>query len=160
MNEIKIETTNYHRLMQILSFSILIGTFIFLAVYWNNIPDKVPAHYNAFGEINRFGKKSELLFCPIIALTIYLGISILERYPKAWNTGVNITPENRNFVYTQLKNMIITEKFAVVFTFSFITAMSALSLPLPSWFLPMDLLIVFLPIIYYGIKSFKKHNLN
>lgn len=160
MNKIKIETTNYHRLMQILSFSILIGTFIFLAVYWNNIPDKVPAHYNAFGEINRFGKKSELLFCPIIALTIYLGISILERYPKAWNTGVNITPENRNFVYTQLKNMIITEKFAVVFTFSFITAMSALSLPLPSWFLPMDLLIVFLPIIYYGIKSFKKHNLN
>lgn len=155
MNEIKIETTNYNRLMQILSFSILIGTFIFLAVYWNKIPDKIPAHYNALGEINRFGKKSELLFCPIIALIMYLGISILERYPKAWNTGVNITSENRDFVYKHLKNMITTEKFAIVFTFSFLTIMPALSLPLPSWFLPIDLLIVFLPIIYYGIKRSK-----
>lgn len=160
MNKIKIKTTNYHRLMQILSFSMLIGTFLFLIVYWDSIPDKIPAHYNALGEINRFGKKSELLFCPIIALIIYLGISILERYPKAWNTGVNITPENRDFVYSQLKNMIITEKFAVVFTFSFFTIMSALSLPLPLWFLPIDMLIVFLPIIYYGIKNFKKRNLN
>ena len=40
--------------------------FIYLAYIWNELPEKVPMHWNIKGEIDRFGEKSELLLIPIL----------------------------------------------------------------------------------------------
>ena len=60
--------------------------FIYLAYIWNELPEKVPMHWNIKGEIDRFGDKSELLLIPIILpLLIYI---ILLVAPK-------IDPKNK-----------------------------------------------------------------
>ena len=42
--------------------------FIYLAFIWNNLPETVPMHWNASGEVDRWGKKIEILF-PLIILS-------------------------------------------------------------------------------------------
>lgn len=36
--------------------------FVYLAFIWNNLPEKVPMHWNGSGEIDRWGSKKELIF--------------------------------------------------------------------------------------------------
>lgn len=36
--------------------------FVYLAFIWNNLPKQIPMHWNASGEIDRFGNKKELIF--------------------------------------------------------------------------------------------------
>ena len=47
--------------------------FIYLAYIWNELPEKVPMHWNIKGEIDRYGEKIELLLIPILLpLLIYI----------------------------------------------------------------------------------------
>ena len=45
------------RLMNWLSLLLLLGTTVFLVVSWPRIPSEVPMHFNALGEIDRWGGK-------------------------------------------------------------------------------------------------------
>ncbi|WBX67954.1 SdpI family protein [Tenacibaculum dicentrarchi] len=54
--------------------------FIYLAYIWNELPEKVPMHWNIKGEIDRFGEKSELLLIPILLpLLIYIIFLIVPK---------------------------------------------------------------------------------
>jgi uncharacterized membrane protein len=44
--------------------------FLYLAYIWNNLPEKVPMHWNAAGEIDRFGDKKELVLMLIMLIGI------------------------------------------------------------------------------------------
>lgn len=47
--------------------------FIYLAYIWNELPERVPMHWNLKGEIDRYGDKTELLIIPLVLpLLIYL----------------------------------------------------------------------------------------
>jgi len=47
--------------------------FVYLAYIWNDLPEKVPMHWNINGEVDRFGTKYELLLIPILLpLLIYI----------------------------------------------------------------------------------------
>lgn len=43
--------------------------FIYLAYIWNQLPEIIPLHWNASGEIDRMGNKNEIIF-PVVLLTI------------------------------------------------------------------------------------------
>ncbi|NOX85769.1 MAG: DUF1648 domain-containing protein [Chlorobi bacterium] len=47
--------------------------FAYLAYIWNELPGKVPVHWNINGEVDRYGNKAELILIPVILpLLIYL----------------------------------------------------------------------------------------
>ena len=47
--------------------------FIYLAYLWNDLPSKVPMHWDLKGEIDRYGGKSELIIIPILLpLLVYV----------------------------------------------------------------------------------------
>ena len=47
--------------------------FIYLALVWGDLPDKVPMHWNLKGEIDRYGSKNELWILPVaLSLLTYL----------------------------------------------------------------------------------------
>jgi len=127
----------------------LAGVTVFLAAAWGSIPARVPMHYNFAGEIDRWGSKYEMLFLPVTAWAMYLLITVLERFPGIWNTGVRITEENRERVYRILKNMIITVKLIVVAEFAFLSVETAASFRLSVWFLPVSSAILFGDISYW-----------
>ncbi|WP_297798572.1 SdpI family protein [uncultured Eudoraea sp.] len=84
--------------------------FIYLAYIWNELPSKVPVHWNIEGEINRYGDKSELILIPILLpLLIYVIFSVV---PK-------IDPKNK---LNKMGNKLQTIKFLLT------TVMSILAL--------------------------------
>ena len=97
----------YHFILEVLSILFIIGLLAFFLFSWGSIPDKLPGHYNAMGQIDRMTGKGHLIINYSIMLIMYLGMSILERFPQAWNTGVRVTKENRIRVYSVLKLSLI-----------------------------------------------------
>jgi len=60
--------------------AIVLLPFIYLAYIWNELPEKVPLHWNFKGEIDRFGEKAELLLIPILLpLLIYIIFLIVPK---------------------------------------------------------------------------------
>lgn len=65
--------------------------FAYLAYIWNELPKEVPMHWNASGEIDRWGDKSEL-FMMLFMLTgityfVFLIIPYIDPKQKLQNTG-------------------------------------------------------------------------
>lgn len=154
--KVKLPSTKYHKAVNLLCIAAMAAVFLYLILNWKQIPDQIPGHYNGAGEIDRWGNKSELWFCPVLSVFLYLGISLCERTPGIWNTGVEITRENQERIFRILKNMIVTMKLIMVLTFVFLSIYSALAKPLPSWFLPVDMVLVFGPMAFFLIQIYRK----
>ena len=72
-------------------------------------------HYDFAGNIDRWGSKLEILILPVIAWIIYVFMTILEKFPEAWNTGVKVTEENKERIINNIKTcIIITHKTAAL----------------------------------------------
>jgi len=53
--------------------AIVLLPFLYLAYIWNQLPEKVPMHWNIKGEIDRYGDKIELIIIPILLpLLVYV----------------------------------------------------------------------------------------
>lgn len=78
---------------------IVLLPFIYLAYIWNELPSKVPMHWNIKGEIDRYGDKSELIIIPfLLPLLVYLIFLVI---PK-------IDPKNK---LNKMGNKLQTIKF-------------------------------------------------
>lgn len=155
---IKIERNALDIFEAIVSLSCLVGVTVYLILAWKTIPDQIPAHYNAAGEVNRWGSKSELIVLPIISWMLFGMITLIERIPQVWNTGVRITDENRTVVYRLLKNLIAWVKMITLSIFGSLTVISSLSLNLPIWFLLVFLVLLFGIIAYYIVRITRLRN--
>ena len=145
--------TKFGRTMQILSVLCLTASTLFLAAGWNQIPEKVPGHYNFAGEADSMTGKGTLILIPVMNWLMYLGISALEHFPQVWNTGVEITAQNRERVYRVLYHMIVSMKLSVVLIFSFMTVWHENYMP--SWFFTAAMLLTFGPMLFFLIQLWR-----
>src|SRR5690606_6125189 len=51
----------------------------------NNLPNEIPTHYNFAGEVDDWGPKWFIWTLPITGLVIWIGISIMEKFPHTFN---------------------------------------------------------------------------
>jgi len=59
---------------------IVLLPFVYLAYLWNQLPEKVPLHWNIKGEVDRYGDKIELILIPILLpLLIYVILSVVPK---------------------------------------------------------------------------------
>ena len=145
--------TKFGKTMQILSVLCLTASTLFLAAGWNQIPEKVPGHYNFAGEADSMTGKGTLILIPVMNWLMYLGISALEHFPQVWNTGVEITAQNRERVYRVLYHMIVSMKLSLVLIFSFMTVWHENYMP--SWFFTASMLLTFGPMLFFLIQLWR-----
>lgn len=136
-------------IVNIICILLCAGVAIFLGVTWQDIPAEIPGHYNVRGEIDRWTGKNELLIIPSVSLILFIAITVIERFPQIWNTGVTVTQENWPQVYLVIRNMLAAMKLEMVAIFAFLTINTALQRALPLWFLPAMLIAVFGSLIYF-----------
>lgn len=141
-----------HIVLEFLSVFFLVGTCVYIFLIWDNIPDRIPLHYNFAGEINRWGNKHSLLFLPIVNFLIYLLLTVVLFFPSSWNISVEVTKENKNQIYHLVKSMLLFLKLLISLTFSFITLVSVSLKPMPLLFLPILFFFLFGIIIYFNRK--------
>ena len=139
----KIENTKADRILDLIGWIMLIGTLAYLILGWSSFPDQIPMHYNGAGEIDRWGGKGEIIFLEVMMWILYLGIGLVEKYPQIWNTGVEVTPQNKERVYRILKYMLKTLKTLTALIFAYLIVNSLQGTPLPGGFTPATLILVF-----------------
>lgn len=70
-------------------------------------------------------------------------MTIIEKFPEAWNTGVKVTEENKEGVYSTLLHLVSTIKFIMVCMFAYRTVQTTLSFELSAWFTHIFLLAIY-----------------
>lgn len=144
--------SKYDIITEVMCLLMLVGQAVYLCVMWGRIPDKIPSHFNAVGEIDAWGNKIEIIIMSILALVVYVTITLVSMFPRIWNTGVEVTEENRVGVYQALKNMLNTVKLIIIADFSYIFINMVLGEPLNAWFTPIFLISLFGTIIFFSTK--------
>ena len=151
----KIENTKADRILDIIGWILLIGTLAYLILGWSSFPDQIPMHYNGAGEIDRWGGKGEIIVIEAVMWILYFGIGLVEKYPQIWNTGVEVTPQNREKVYRILKYMLKTLKTLTALIFAYLIVNSLQGTPLPGWFTPVTLILVFGDMAFWMVLLYR-----
>lgn len=139
----KKKTSAFDLALNLLCLTLLIGVTLYILLGWNTFPERIPGHYNALGEVDRWGNRGELLFLPILSWILYGLITLVEQFPQAWNTGIAVTPENAESVYRILRTLIGLTKLTMLAAFTFLTVNTSLGDALPVWYLLVFLLVLF-----------------
>lgn len=151
----KVEKSKGDKLADIFCVLLLISQVLYVIISWRKLPDTIPAHYNAVGEIDRWGGKGEILIEPALSCLLYLFLRVAERYPQIWNTGVTVTEANRERVYGILQHLLSTMKVEVVFIFAFLTIKTVSGAALSVWFLPIMMGVLFGSLFFWIWKLVK-----
>lgn len=151
----KLKNNKIDWIIEIMCLTLLIGLTAYLIFHWGSIPDKIPAHYDWEGNIDRWGNKSDLIFLPMMSWFLYLLITGLQQVPLVWNTGVKITEENEERVYRTLKYMLETLKLIMVADLTYITVHSLMGKSLSGWFTMIVLVAVFGDLIFWIVRLYQ-----
>lgn len=163
MNErprIKIEATSTDKILEIIGLVLLIAFWCLTIINYAKLPEIIPTHYNGMGEADGFGGKGNILILPIIATILFIGLTKLNKYPHIFNYPTKITQENALEQYTNATRMMRILKLVIVVIFGLIAFQTirfanGQADGLGKWFLPMTMGLIFVPLIYFVIKSFK-----
>jgi uncharacterized membrane protein len=159
--KIKPVLTSGERMMELLSIVMLGIMWLLVIFYFAKLPDPVPVHFDAKGEPDAYGSKTISVFLPIIAGLLFAGMTIINRYPHIFNYPVKITPENARRQYSfatrlvRLLKLVIMFVFLLIEYFMFRTALGQ-SAGLGVWFLPVFLVLINVPVIYYIVLAIRK----
>ena len=139
----KVKSSIADKILQGFCLALLVGMTFYLLAGWSTFPDKLPMHFGASGQIDRWGGKGSLIFMLVMQWGLYLLCTGVERVPQVWNTGVKVTAANQERVYRTLKYMLETLKLIIQIIFSSLFVYITLARPLPGWSLPVMMILVF-----------------
>ncbi|PIC63776.1 hypothetical protein CSV79_10070 [Sporosarcina sp. P13] len=91
--KLDIPRSSVEKAFDVLVIALFAASLMYLVLQWNQLPDQIPAHFGANGEVDRYGSKFELLLLPIIGIILWIGLFILEKYPHTYNY-FNLRPDN------------------------------------------------------------------
>jgi hypothetical protein len=128
---------------------LLLGVFVaFAAVTVPRLSEKVPIHRGADGSPDAWGSPSTLLLLPALAVVLYVGLSVLQRFPHFYNYPTSVTRENAAALYRKGRQFVLGAKLFVVALFAFIFYGSVSPAldggeAMGPWFLPVVLVALF-----------------
>jgi uncharacterized membrane protein len=154
----KIQLSPTDQALELLGWGVLLALWVWTGTNYSSLPDTIPTHFNAAGEADGFGRKASIVGLPLIATLLYIGLTLLNRVPHIFNFPTPVTQDNALRQYTNATRMIRYLKLILVLVFagiSFQTIQQAnrTGEGLGLWFLPLTLALIFMPLIYFVIKS-------
>lgn len=96
--KLDIEKLVVAKVFDVLVVALFAAALVYLILQWNQLPDQIPAHFGADGEVDRYGSRVELLLLPFIGVIMWAGMSLLEKYPHTYNY-LNLRPHNVEIQY-------------------------------------------------------------
>ena len=150
--------TTADKLVDLLGWIMLLAIWGWTITHYSTLPDTIPTHFNGAGEADGFGSKVSIIALPVIATLLFIGLTVLNRYPHIFNYPRPVTQNNALRLYTLATRMLRYLKLVLVLVFGGIELMTiqhatGKGAGLGVWFLPLTLVLVFLPLIYFVVKS-------
>ena len=159
--KIKLIPTTVDKLAELLGWIMLLAIWGLTITHYSTLPDTIPTHFNGAGEPDGFGSKASIIGLPFIATLLFIGLTVLNRYPHSFNYPSPVTQNNALRLYTLATRMLRYLKLVLVLVFGgieFMTIQNATgkAAGLGVWVLPLTLVLIFLPLIYFVVKSVQK----
>jgi len=82
------------------------------------LPERIPTHFDAAGNANGWGSPAMLLLLPVVAVALYLAISVVSRFPASFNYPVRVAPEKRRRLEELTLDMIAWIKMELACLFA------------------------------------------
>lgn len=144
----------------LVSLFAIASNFSLLLILWNDLPERVPIHFGITGVADRWGSKQHLILLPLIALGIYIVLTIALRLGNPGNSLIAITPENAERQKVLMTRMIAWIQAETLWLFTLVewqsirVAMGRAN-GLGGQFLPIVLVVIFGTIGYYIWRSYQ-----
>ena len=159
--KIKIALQPFDIILEILGVIALIVLVTLPLIYFGDLPDKIPSHFNIKGQPDSYSQKSSIWVLPALGIFLYLAMHLINRYPHVFNYPQKITKDNALRHYSLATRMIrilsilITCAFAYLVYASIQTAIGRSS-GLGVGFSPMFVISILGVIGYSLFKSMQK----
>jgi uncharacterized membrane protein len=155
---LQIELSVTDQIFEILGWLSLLIMWVYALLKYSTLPDSIPIHFNGEGRPDEFGSKATIFMFTGIGTFIFIVLTILNKYPQSFNYLDKITPENAQLQYTNATRMVRFLKLAISFIlllsiFEICQIATGKSHGFGIWFLPFALGSIFIPAIFYGIRS-------
>ena len=82
------------------------------------VTGQIPTHFDLAGQPDDWGKSSLLPLLPAVAVALYLGMTLVARFPSAFNYPVRVTVEKRPRLEVLALEMIAWIKMEMVCLFA------------------------------------------
>ena len=96
--------TGFQKALNLFSILVLILSFLYPLLKWNQIPDTIITHWGFSGQPDGWGPKGTIWIIPVVSLVLYLPLTIMERFPSIWNVPVRTTHKKSKVGLSKHKN--------------------------------------------------------
>jgi uncharacterized membrane protein len=146
--------------LETLSLVALVAMFLMLSVYWPDLPEKIPRHFNFAGKPDAWGGKGSLYVLPVAGLAAYALLTIVPRFPRKMNYPFALTAENRERQTALALGMLLWMKAEIMLLFAYMewmTCETALGRAdgFGVWLLPLSMTIVMGTIAAYLLLAWR-----
>ena len=157
----KLQLNQTDKILEVLGWVSVVGIWALTLTNYSILPEIIPIHFNGAGKADGFGNKTQIFVLPIISTLLFIGLTTLNKHPHMFNYPSQITKENAVHQYTNATRMIRVLKLVIVVLFGLIVfrkiqIVNGHADGLGTWFLPLTMGMIFIPMLYFLIKSLKK----
>ena len=99
--QIHIEKTMLEKVANSIGVASIIGMILYIALSWAALPETVPIHFNAAGEVDGWRSKWSIIILPIITILLHIFMEIIERKPHIHNYPERLTEQNAAQFYKE-----------------------------------------------------------
>lgn len=103
---LKLEKRTLDCVLEFLNGITLVFLLIYPLIYFLEIPDTIPNHFNLQGEPDGYGSKNGIWILPGMGVFLYLLLGLFRNIPHVLNIPVEITPENAELQYRLVTRML------------------------------------------------------
>ena len=115
--KIELQLNQTDKTLELIGWFAVFGIWVLTVANYSELPDIIATHYNGTGEADGFGNKSNILSLPIISTLMFIGLTVINKYPHLFNYPSEITKENALHQYTTASRMIRFLKFIIMIIF-------------------------------------------
>jgi uncharacterized membrane protein len=158
--QIKLRLNRIDIFLEISGYLAMTGFWILFLYFYKKLPDIIAIHFGISGQADRYGSKVSIISLPIISTILFIGLTILNRYPHQFNYLNVITTENAKKHYEMATGLIRYLRLVIVLIFSCIFWASAQTAQgikngLAIWILPLSIITILIPTFLFLIKANK-----
>lgn len=147
------EECNMHIFQKLHRFSLIIGVFSILLplVFWSKIPDELPMHYNAAGEVDNWSDKGSLILL-FFVIALVMGVMSIAVYLVKTNMESKYSKDVEKSEMRVAYPIVILINLVVQIMFAYIMFCCITCRHLGTLFLPIFLIATFAPLAYLIYK--------
>ncbi len=107
--------------VELLAIVGLVSQGVYALFIYPTLPSTIPIHFGFDGKANNYGGREWIFFPFVVALVLYILLTVISRFPQAYNYPWRVTEANAPRLYAVARRMLVWLKAEMVLLFAYIT---------------------------------------